>query len=250
MKNTKNYLCAVVLLSAGMVVLSLNPVKAQENQQNIQIQQNNDSPKGEGKNASASDADFPMMEIGFRFMPTFSSFQLKDSGGGEVDGDFSFGYGFGAVIGVNFQEHIGLQGELIYSSIAQKYRDQDLDYTVKLHYINIPLLFALNTGKTKVVNLNVVVGPQFGINVGSDIKTVDGNEDVAVLAVRGGDLGFAYGAGLQFGHQVKFDLGFRGVYGLIDISDDSRTKTTDQYYVLDRTHVKTYSLYAGLSFLF
>jgi hypothetical protein len=199
---------------------------------------------------SKSDADFPLGEFGIRFMPTFTKFQLRDAGGGKVEGTFKAGYGFGALLGINFQEHVGLEGEVLYSSIAQKYRDNDLDRTIRLRYVNIPILLSLNTGKTQVVNLNFVVGPQIGINVGSKIEDVQGNEDVAVLAVKKGDLGFAYGAGLQFGHMVKFDVGFRGVYGLIDISDDSKTKTTSQYYILDRTHVKTYSPYAGLSFLF
>jgi len=45
-------------------------------------------------------------------------------------------------------------------------------------------------------------------------------------------------------------MGFRGVYGLFDISDDSGTTSTDSYYVLDKTNLKTYSVYAGLSILF
>lgn len=249
MRNTKTKLSALVLIALVGVLLLPQNANAQE-QQNINIQQNNNSDNTNSKDTKTSDGDFPIGEIGFRFMPTFTSFQLRDAGGGKVEGDFTFGYGFGALLGINFQEHVGLQGEIIYSSIAQKYRDNDLDHTIKLRYINIPLLVALNTGKTKVVNFNVVAGPQIGINVGSDVETVDGNEDVAVLAVRKGDLGLAYGAGLQFGHNVKFDLGFRGVYGLIDISDDSKTTETDQYYILDKTHVKTYSIYTGLSFLF
>jgi len=72
--------------------------------------------------------------------------------------------------------------------------------------------------------------------------------------VKKGDLGFAYGAGLDFGldqeNMVRLGLGFRGVYGLLDISDDSKTQTNDKYYVLDRTHIKTYAVYMGLSVLF
>ena len=245
MNNKRTYIIPV-LWGAVLILSPISILAQQQQEQNVQIQ----TESSDSKKNRVSDADFPMGEFGFRFMPTFTSFQLRDAGGGKIEGDFTFGYGFGALVGVNFQEHIGLQGELIYSSIAQKYRDTDLDHTVKLRYVNIPMLLALNSGKSKIVNLNVVAGPQIGINVGSDLETVDSGEEVAVLAVKKGDLGLAYGAGLQFGKMVKFDIGFRGVYGLIDISDDSKTKTTDQYYILDRTHVKTYSAYAGLSFLF
>jgi len=37
---------------------------------------------------------------------------------------------------------------------------------------------------------------------------------------------------------------------LFDISDNEQNQTTDSYFVLDRTNVKTYSGYAGLSILF
>jgi hypothetical protein len=70
--------------------------------------------------------------------------------------------------------------------------------------------------------------------------------------VKSGDFGFAYGAGLDFslGGYTSLGVGFRGVYGLVDISDNSHSTATDDYYVLDRTHVKTYSGYIGLSFGF
>lgn len=229
-------------------LLPVSVIFAQD--QNINIQNNaGDNTGNESSNNSSGTTDFPNVELGFRFMPTFTDFDLHDAGGGKVEGEFTFGYGFGGVVGINFGEHIGAQGEVIYSSLAQKYRDNDLDHTVKLRYLNIPLLLSINSGKSRIVNLNVVVGPQIGINVGSDIETVEGGDEVAILAVKKGDLGVAYGAGLQFGHKVKFDVGFRGVYGLIDISDDSGTTTTNEYYILDRTHVKTYSVYAGISFL-
>jgi hypothetical protein len=49
---------------------------------------------------------------------------------------------------------------------------------------------------------------------------------------------------------VKLNVGFRGVYGLLDISDNSKTKATDSYLILDKTNVETYSGYLGLSFVF
>ena len=259
MKNRKVYGKSVVLtLSALFLSFALSAQQQhqqgggqQQQQQPAQQQQNVTVNTGENNNSGrVADTDYPKGEFGIRFMPTFSKFQLHDAGGGKVEGDFTAGYGFGVLLGINFQEHVGLQGELLYSAIAQKYRDKELDRTIKLHYVNIPLLLSLNTGKSKIVNLNVVAGPQIGINVGSDIEPVEGDEEVAVLAVRKGDLGLAYGAGLQFGHNVKFDIGFRGVYGLIDISDDSKTNETGEYYILDKTHIQTYSLYAGVAFLF
>lgn len=196
-------------------------------------------------------------EFGIRFMPTFSAIKLKTSSGGSIHGDVTFGFGIGALLGFNISKHVGIQGEIIYSSIAQKTKEQNVERRINLRYINIPLLLSLNTGKSKAVNLNVVAGPQIGFNVGSSITisgTPDPNNPEAVLAVKKSDLGLAYGLGVDFGlnaaRTFRLGLGYRGVLGLFDISDNSGTVVTDSYYVLDRTNVKTNSAYLGISLLF
>jgi len=196
-------------------------------------------------------------EFGLRFMPTLSSFDMQTSSGGKVNGEATLGYGFGGLLGYNMSAHWGFQAEVIYSSISQKYKEVDVEHQINLQYLNIPLLLSLNTGKRNPINFNVVVGPQIGISIGSNVKTTGGDgtsTPPAVLSVKKGDLGFAYGAGLDFGlnpsQTFRLGLGFRGVYGLFDISDNSNNTSTDSYYILDRTQIKTYSLYAGLSILF
>jgi hypothetical protein len=197
------------------------------------------------------------VEFGLRAMPAFSKFEIFTPGSGRVLGDVTLGYGFGGLLGFHFTDHVGIQGEVIYSSFAQKYKENNLDRKVKLRYINIPLLLSLNTDKSKAVNFGIVAGPQIGINVGSSLLTSGtngGDTDGPILSVKKSDLGFAYGAGLDFGinpaRTFRLGLGFRGVYGLVDISDDSGTVVGDSYYVLDRTRIKVYSGYIGLSFLF
>ena len=202
-------------------------------------------------NANAQSAEF-----GLRFMPTVSALDMKTSSGGTVTGQATLGYGIGALLGYNFSNHVGIQGEAIYSSITQKYKEQDVERKINLKYVNIPLLLSLNTNKTGSVNLNAVAGPQIGISVGSSVFTSGGNESntTAIIDVKKGDLGLAYGAGVDFALSpagaVRLGIGFRGVYGLFDISDNNNSTTTDSYYILDRTHLKTYSAYAGLSIVF
>lgn len=195
-------------------------------------------------------------EFGLRFMPTVSSFDMQSTSGGTVKGQVTLGYGVGALLGFNFSDHVGVQGEVIYSSIAQKYKEQDVERKVNLKYINIPLMLSLNTNKSGPVNLNLVAGPQIGISAGSDVSTTggDGSSPQALVTVKKGDLGLAYGAGVDFALSpsgaFRLGFGFRGVYGMFDISDNNNSTTTNSYYILDRTHVKTYSAYAGLSILF
>lgn len=209
-------------------------------------------------NIYAQDDDsFSRAEFGFRLMPTFTSLEMRTSTGGSVSGNVILGFGAGAFLGYNFTNHLGIQAELIYSSISQKSYESDVERRVNLRYINIPLLVSLNTGKSKVINLNVVAGPQIGFNVGSSI-TLTGNNDVnaaqPILSVKKNDIGFAYGAGVDFGlnpaHNLRLGLGYRGVISLLNINDNSNTATTDSYYLLDRSHLKTNAIYFGLSFLF
>jgi len=196
-------------------------------------------------------------EFGIRYMPNVSSFELNTSSGGIIKGEATIGYGIGAFLGINFTDHVGMQVEMIYSSISQKYKEVDVEREINLKYINIPVLLSLNTNKSGPVNLNLVGGPQLGLNVGSSVNTSGGDGTYTTEArvkVKPSDLGFAYGAGIDFGlndaKTIRLGLGFRGVLGLIDISDDNETVVTDSYYVISRTTIKTYSAYMGLSILF
>lgn len=193
-------------------------------------------------------------EFGLRFMPAFTKFDINTSSGGTIKGDVNMGYGLGALLGYHFSSHVGIQGEMIYSAFAQKYKENNVERNINLKYINFPLLLALNTSKFKAVNFGIVAGPQIGLNVGSKLLSSSGSIGDPILSVKKGDLGFAYGAGLDFGlnpaHTFILGIGFRGVYGLIDISDRSNTIQDNSYYILDRTKIKVYSGYAGLSWLF
>jgi hypothetical protein len=199
----------------------------------------------------------PRIELGVRVMPVFSSFRMITSDGREVKGVGILGYGIGGMIGYNFNSHVELQAEVIYNSVSRRYTEVDVDRTVNLRYVNIPFLFSFNTGKFKAVNLNIVAGPQLGIMVRNTVYT-SGNvmydTPTAVLSVRKSDIGIAYGAGLDFklnhAGTLRVGAGFRGVYGLLNISNTSQAKEGTEYYVLDQAHVQTYSIYGGFSFIF
>lgn len=201
-------------------------------------------------------SDFARVVVGARFMPTVSSFKVQSSDG-VTQADFTLGYGFGGLLGINFNKHVGAQLEFQYNKLSQKYVDRDLNKRIHVDYVNIPILLSLNTNKMAGVNLNFVAGPQFGINVGASVTptgtSADGQDFRAILAVKDNDFGIAYGFGIDFGlneaKTFRLDLGFRGVQGLIDVSDRSRTVETDQYYILQKSFIRTYSIYAGLAIL-
>jgi hypothetical protein len=214
-----------------------------------------EQPKEEPK-AEKKEPPFKSGEVGVRFMPTFSTFKLMSNDGRVVRGEMALSYGYGGMLAIN-SKHVGLQLEVIYNEYSQRYKDKDLERKIDINYLNVPLLLTLNTDKSKPVNFGVAFGPQMGLNVGSRVTTTGGSTAdtlQAAVALKKADFGFAYGAGFDFAlnkmRTVKLNLGFRGVYGLIDISDNSRTKTTNSYYILGRTNVETYSGYLGLSFVF
>jgi opacity protein-like surface antigen len=207
-------------------------------------------------NAMAQDDElYKKAELGIRLMPTVTSLDVKTSSGGEVSGEAVLGFGAGILLGFNFNKYIGVQGEVIYSSISQKSYDKNVERKLNLRYVNIPVLVSLNTGKSRLINLNLVAGPQVGINMGSSISTSGANDvySQAVLSVKKNDFGFAYGAGFDVAlnpdHTVRLSVGYRGVLGLLDVSDESTSTTSDSYYVLDRSHVNTHAAYFGLSIM-
>ncbi|MBA3664162.1 MAG: PorT family protein [Bacteroidetes bacterium] len=196
-------------------------------------------------------------EFGIRYMPTFSSLALRTYNGDVVDGQLTMSQGYGVMMAFNFDRHIGVQGEINYYQTSQKYKDRGLERQVDVSYINIPLMLSVNTDKRLPVNLNFVAGPQFGINVGSSIKTIGGaNADTlkATVAVKQGDVGFAYGTGLEIAlnraHTCRIDLGFRGFYGFVDMSATNTSNNPDTYNILVKASRKTYAGYLGLTICF
>ncbi|ABG59803.1 porin family protein [Cytophaga hutchinsonii] len=201
------------------------------------------------------DVELRHVELGVRYMPTFSSIDFNTSDGGVVEGSFTMSHGFGVMAGINLTKNIGVQAEVNYYQINQKYADGNLNRDLTINYFNIPVLLSLNTNKAAPVNLNLVAGPQFGINAGSKFETSgNGNTDstTAVVALRKGDVGVAYGAGLEFAlnksHSVRLDLGFRGFYGLVNM--DSSTNGQGTYNVIVSASRKTYGGYAGITWMF
>jgi opacity protein-like surface antigen len=195
-----------------------------------------------------------MIEVGVKYMPTFSALDLSTSNGQVVKGSATVSHGFGFGLGINFTRHLGVQGEINYYKSTQIYKDNSVNREVSVSYVNIPVMLSLNTDKTKWVNLNFVAGPQFGMNVSSNLKNTGTPSDTlnAFVSVKKQDVGFAYGAGVELIlnriHTLRLDLGYRGFYGLVNMNDAN--STPGNYNVIVKTSRKTYGAYVGLTFLF
>jgi opacity protein-like surface antigen len=199
--------------------------------------------------------DVRHVEMGLRYMPTFSSMDINTYSNGVVDGSFTYSNGFGAFLGINLTKNIGVIGEVNYYQSTQQYADRSFTHDLTVNYLNIPLMLSLNTNKAAAVNLNLVAGPQFGINVGSKYETSGsgGIDSVqAAVALKKGDVGLAYGAGLEFAlnknHTFRLDVGYRGFFGLVNM--DASTNDQGTYNVIVSASRKTYGGYVGLAWMF
>jgi hypothetical protein len=203
------------------------------------------------------DAGFLRGEVGLRYMPTFNRISVRNYNNEVVSGSLSMSHGWGAMVGFNFTRHIGIMGEIDYLQVNQKWKDKNLDRVVELSYINFPIMLQFNTDKMAPVNVNFVVGPQFGLNIGSSVRTTgsaDADVVQATVAAKKGDAGAAYGVGLEFGlnkeHSLRLDVGFRGYLGFLDISGGQTNNNPDTYNVLLKAGRTSYAGYLGLAYMF
>lgn len=194
-------------------------------------------------------------EFGIRYMPTYSSINFKSYNNNVVKGSVTMSNGFGVMLAANLSRHVGVQTEINYYEIKQKYADLNLNREVNIHYLNIPVLLSLNTNKTGWINWNLVVGPQFGLNIGSSLKTTGDETSTTIkgtLATKNGDVGLAFGTGLEIAlnenHTSRLDFGYRGFYGLVNI--DASVSEANTYNIIGKASRKTNGAYLGLTFLF
>jgi hypothetical protein len=196
-------------------------------------------------------------EFGIRYMPLFTSLDLYTNNGNSATGVVTMQHGAGAMIGFNFSKNVGLQLEGNYYNASQTIRNQATGqtYDVDLGYLNFPVLLVLNTDKRRAINANVHGGPQFGLNVSSNVKTTGSGDYQAVsatIATGNNDIGVAYGAGLEIAlnkaHTLRLDLGYRGFYGLVDLgaSETNHGDNATTYNIFVKGSRQANGAYLGL----
>ena len=144
----------------------------------------------------------------------------------QFDNGFKFGYHAGAFAELMLNKKIGIQPEVLWSqttvtpasSFAALRPDLASLTTLKLNYINIPVLLTIKPVKL----ISFQAGPQFGI-LRDKSQSFTGN---AASAFKSGDLSLLAGAQLNF-------LGLRvyGRYaiGLTDINDVQNLATAEKW---------------------
>ncbi len=119
-------------------------------------------------------------------------------------------------------EWFALQPELLYAAkgIDKSERSDGAPISIKLHYIELPVLAKLTIPTHTMLTPSLFVGPALAFNVGAKVKPNDiYSVDVSDL-VKTVDFGWTFGGGLDFDLAgLRLTLDARYTLGLTDISD-------------------------------
>jgi hypothetical protein len=192
---------------------------------------------------------------GVRYQPQINKIRSEAYGTYDLKLNTSTGNSYAVSLAYFFSNHFSMQTELMYSRVDQNYSSQSTgNHTIRLSYINVPFLLALHTNYGKTFNFNITLGPQLGLNAGSELTGYNGENTApkAVLSVKPMDLGLAYGTGFDMGlgrtKHLHLSFGLRGVKGLMAIDKPVGTLAGGQYYILENSRINTVGAYLGLMF--
>ncbi|MGB0789224.1 MAG: porin family protein [Marinirhabdus sp.] len=141
------------------------------------------------------------------------------------------GFVAGGFVGARFNERLGLQADLLYSQQGAEFNAGDFDLT----YVNVPIVLKIYL----IDGLNLQAGPQFGILVDEESRTVLG-ETINDIATKDYDLTGVVGLGLDVPMGLRAEA--RYGFGLSNVFEGDQAG-----YSSGKNSVVTLSL--GYSFL-
>src|SRR5690606_23342981 len=119
-----------------------------------------------------------------------------------------FGIMAGAYLTAMFSDRVGIQPELVFSSMGSKDEDEG---KYKLNYIALPVLVRIQI----IDQLHFLVGPQASFLMSANYEYESEEEDIKDF-VKGLDFGAVFGVGADIS---RFNVGVRYGLGLSNISD-------------------------------
>jgi hypothetical protein len=129
---------------------------------------------------------------------------LTNFTGADAQGyDNRFGFHAGIFANIGLTSLFAFQPELLYSQKGANYSGSS-DRSLRLHYIDVPLAFHVNTG-----GLFFEAGPQVGFLVGANYQNGSASTDVKGL-YNSADFGYLFGLGYQLKHGLGVGLRYNG----------------------------------------
>ncbi|HCW07374.1 MAG TPA: hypothetical protein DGG95_08425 [Cytophagales bacterium] len=142
--------------------------------------------------------------------------QSFSASGASVSPSSKIGYLIGGYAKFMFNDNIGLQPELLFSSVGSKWPASltgGSEATIRMNYISIPVLFRYNITE----NFHLLAGPQLGLLMSA--KGISGGTTTDIKSdFNSSDFSAVIGAGVDFG---PFNAGLRYCAGLTNIANSS-----------------------------
>lgn len=116
----------------------------------------------------------------------------------------------GGLAHIHLSKYIAVQPEILYSSQGIKQDVGDGSYTLRLNYINVPVLFQYMIAD----GFRLETGPQAGFLVGAKLKSGDNTTNVK-SNYTSGDFSWAFGAGYLthsgLGIDARYNIGINNI---------------------------------------
>ncbi|MDJ0365765.1 porin family protein [Hymenobacter sp. H14-R3] len=147
-----------------------------------------------------------------------------------------FGFNAGVFANIGFAKLFAFQPELLYSQKGAKYTNNS-DAGIRLHYVDVPLAFHVNTD-----GFFFEAGPQVGFLVAA--KAESGSVSVDVKnSYKSVDFGYLAGLGYQLKHGLGVGLRYNGAF-----TSFPNSSTVGNVTVQPRQRNSAFQLYATYSF--
>lgn len=136
------------------------------------------------------------------------------------------GFTLGAVLEIGLSENVFVQPEAVFVQKGSELEAPTLGEKINVNYIDIPVLLKVKLLNTKLINVNLLGGPSFGLALNGE-ETDANNQTIDINF--GGEDGFRrFELGINAGGGVGVNLGSIGVFGDVrylfgvsNISDDA-----------------------------
>jgi hypothetical protein len=146
-----------------------------------------------------------------------------------VDTSSKVGAALGGFVRFRINDHVGFQPELLFVMKGVKLEQSSGNgtVTVRLNYLEFPLLFRYSGPESARGTPYVFAGPSFGVKVSTSGKLEGGGQTREINvdpAIKSGDIGLAFGGGVESGRflvELRFTLGLNDIATDLNAHEDS-----------------------------
>ena len=169
--------------------------------------------------AGMAAADDSRVEFGLRAGLNLASLNGDDASLDNISPDSRIGFSGGFFVGIRVTPNFLIQPEVLYTQKGAKYDVGGAEFTIKLDYVEVPVLFKGRFGSGGV-KPSVFAGPAVGFKV-SGKSAFDGEEEDLEEA-KGTEFGIVFGAGLDLAAgSGAFTIDARYTLGLTTLDDSA-----------------------------